>query len=219
MKNLNCSNHSNNYQISDKDCCCESQDELDLMITHLKTEIFEKEQSAKDYCTLENKLKQLQNEIQCLSEQKLCLEKELNKSINSGDISIANAKKDNENLMNKLKEINTLNKKLYGDNNNLYQVLEGKACEAENLKKKIFCQGLNIEQLKKEKCVIENDIISLKHLNNKLMNDIQNLKNKISLVNKENNELDNALKTKNFKNCQIIDEIKIEQKIKNDLIC
>ena len=56
MNDLNCSNHSVTYQILNKNCCCDVQDEFDLAITHLKSEIFERQQNAKDYCALENKL-------------------------------------------------------------------------------------------------------------------------------------------------------------------
>ena len=48
--------------------------ELDCIITNLKAELFEKQQNAKDYCALEAKFRQLQNEIHLLSDQKICLE-------------------------------------------------------------------------------------------------------------------------------------------------
>ena len=151
MNELNSSNHSSIYQISTPNYCCDYQDDLDLMITHLKTEIFEKEQNAKDYCALENKIKQLQNEIHMLSDQKVCLEQELNKSKNDSNISIADMRKENENLMNELNEKNLLNKKLYADNNNLYQVIENKACESENLKKKNMLPREKYRKFKKRK--------------------------------------------------------------------
>ena len=100
MNDLNNSNyHSVTYQITNPNYCCGEQDELDLMITNLKAEIFEKQQNGKDYCALENKFRQLQNEIQMLADQKLSLEEELNKSRNAGNLQISNLRTENENIM------------------------------------------------------------------------------------------------------------------------
>ena len=70
MNDLKSSQQSVSYQISNQNCPYEAQDDLDSMITNLKTEVFEKQQSAKDYCALEAKLRQLQNDIQLISDQK-----------------------------------------------------------------------------------------------------------------------------------------------------
>ena len=113
MNDLKCSQHSVTYQISNPNCRYEVQDELDSMITNLKAEIFEKQQSAKDYCALEAKINKLQNEICFISDQKICLEHEIAKSNNDGNALIANLRAENENLMSDLNEKNILNKKLY----------------------------------------------------------------------------------------------------------
>ena len=218
MNDLNCSQHSVTYQISNTNCRYDVQDELDLMITNLKAEIFEKQQNAKDYCALEAKFHQLQNDIQLLSDQKICLEQELSHSSNNGSALISNLRAENENLMSELNEKNTLNKKLYGDNNNLYQTLEGKTCENQNLEEKICNQEDILQKLNQEKNDLENTIFSLNHLKNKHENDIQNLKNQIALKNKESNELENSLRNKNTQNSQIINEFKNEKNINDDLI-
>ena len=56
------------------------------------------------YFALENKFRQLQNDIQCLSEQKILLEQELAKSGNNGNILISKNKSENENFLNELNE-------------------------------------------------------------------------------------------------------------------
>ena len=90
MNDLNCSNNNSiTYQIINPACCIDGQDELDLMITNLKAEIFERQQNAKDYCALENKFRQLKNDIQLLSEKKLQLEQELAQSKNMGNLQIS----------------------------------------------------------------------------------------------------------------------------------
>ena len=217
MSVLNCSRHSATYQFTNPNCCYDVQDELDLMITNLKTEIFEKQQNCKDYCALENKFRQLQNDIRCLSEQKILLEQELAKSGNNGNILISKNKSENENFLNELNEKNSLNKKLYGDNNNLYQCLEGTTCENKNLQQKICCQENIIDKLNQEKCDLKNTIFSLNHLLEKQNNDIQNLKNQIAFTKKESCDLDNALRNKNSQNMQVINEFKNEKNINNNL--
>ena len=163
MNDLNCSQHSVTYQISNPNCRYEIQDELDSMITNLKAEIFEKQQNAKDYCALEAKFHQLKNDIQLLSDQKICLEQEISKSNNNGNALISNLRAENENLMSELNEKNSLNKKLYADNNNLYQALEGKTCENQKLEDKICQQEELLEKLNQEKCNLENTIFTLNH--------------------------------------------------------
>ena len=220
MNDLNCSNyHSVTYQITNPNCCSPEPDELDLMITNLKSEIFEKQQNGKDYCALENKFHQLQNEIQILSDQKLQLEQELSQSKNSGNKQITNFRTENENIMSELNEKNLLNKKIYGDNNNLYQTLEATSCENKKLREKICNQEDILDRLNQEKCKLENTIFSLNHMNEKQNNDIQNLKNQISLSQKQNNDLMNTLKFKNNENMDVINEFNKEKNVNENLLC
>ena len=97
MNDLNCSQHSVTYERSNPNCRYEVQDELDSIITNLKAEVFDKQQNAKDYCALEAKFRQLQNEIQLLSDQKICLEQEIAKTSNDGNSLISNMRAENEN--------------------------------------------------------------------------------------------------------------------------
>ena len=53
-----------------------------------------------------------------------------------------------------------------------------------------------MEQLKQDKCNLENNIISLNHLRDKQMNDIQNIENKINNQNQISDELNNKIRNK-----------------------
>ena len=115
-----------------------SNPDQDRIISQLKAEIFEKEQNQKDFCQLQSKYRNLQNELQLLSEAKLHLEYELRSKTDSGNKAISDLKNQNENLLNELNEKIAMNKKLYNDNNNLFTDLESKTVENKRLKEKLF---------------------------------------------------------------------------------
>ena len=100
------------------------QDEMDLLVTKLEIDIFEKEQSAKDYNILENKYNKIKKEIDFILNEKKRLKNDFYKSINEGKILINKIKYENDNLKEHLNNKNEKNKKLYENNNNLYQSLE-----------------------------------------------------------------------------------------------
>jgi hypothetical protein len=100
------------YQITNQsqpkrnnDFLYENQDDLDMMITKLKSELFEKQQNGKDYNALEGKFRQLKNEISLISKEKLRLQNELAQSINEGNEVISSMQTENENLKEELNNI------------------------------------------------------------------------------------------------------------------
>ena len=74
------------------------QDEMDLLVTKLEIDIFEKEQSAKDYNILENKYNKIKKEIDFILNEKKRLKNDFYKSINEGKILINKIKYENDNL-------------------------------------------------------------------------------------------------------------------------
>ena len=116
----------------------EIRDELDLLITNLKSDIFDKQQNRKDYNTLLNKYNQLQEEISFISSEKQILQKELNKKMHQDKEIINEIKSENENLNQELNKKNIMNKKIYAENNTIYQTLESKSLENKNLNNKII---------------------------------------------------------------------------------
>ena len=65
------------------------------------------------------------------------------------------------NLKNQLNEKNVLNKKLYGENNNLFQALEGKTCDNQNLQDQLCHQETIISRLNSDKYNLQNTINNL----------------------------------------------------------
>ena len=64
----------------------------------------------RNYCELESKYIQLQNDFQSLCNQKKCLECELCQAGENGNKLICNLRTENDNLKNELNEKNSLNK-------------------------------------------------------------------------------------------------------------
>ena len=197
------------YQISNQnpskraDYLYENQDELDMLITKLRSEIFEKQQNGKDYNALEGKFLQLKNDISIISKEKIRLQNELVQNINKGKEVIASMQTENENLKQELNEKNLANKKIYEENNNIYQALESKTLENKNLHGKICEQEEIIQGLDLDKKNLENAIYSLDNIIHKQENDIQTLKNQINILNKESGELNSELNQQNLTNSKI----------------
>ena len=218
MTDCNCSCNVVSYEVCHNGCCSENLCELDCIITNLKAELFEKQQNAKDYCALEAKVVQLQNDLKLLCEQKNCLECELCRVGEEGSKLICNLKMDNDNLKTQLDEKNSMNKKLYGDNNSLFQVLEGKTCDNQNLQDQLCHQENILQRLNNDKLNLEGTILNLSQLRDQHMKDIQNLNVQINILNKNSNDLDNTLRNKNCENLQIVSEFNNEKNLNNDLV-
>ena len=111
-------NKSQTYQISNQnpskrvDYIYESQDEYDMLITKLKSEIFERQQNGKDYNALEGKFRQLKNEISLIGKEKLRLQNELSQSVKEGNEIISTMQTENENLNQELNDKNLAKKKI-----------------------------------------------------------------------------------------------------------
>ena len=130
-------------------------------------------------------------------------------------------KNKNDNLKNEIDEKNCLNKKLYGENNNLFQILEGKTCDNENLQEQICHQENILSRLNNDKLTLSNNITNLNQLRDKHTKDIQNLNCEINSLNKDSNELDISLRNRQSQNEQLINECNtikcMNTKLFNDL--
>ena len=218
MSDCNCSCNSTQYEFCHNGFCCENIGELDCIIANLKSELFEKQQNIKDYCSLESKFIQLQNDFKMLSDQKNTLECELCRANEEGNKLICNLRLENENLKNSLNDKNCQNKKLYGDNNNLFQVLEGKTNANQNLQDQMCHQENILQRLNQDKISLQNTINCLNQLRDKHMKDIQDLNIQINLLNKDTNVMDSTLTNKSRQNMQIINEFNNEKCINNGLM-
>ena len=221
MKECNCKCPTLSYSACPNSFCQENLCEMDCIIAKLKSELFEKMQNAKDFCSLEAKVIQLQNQINALNEEKRALECRIFQSGEEGDKMICDLRNKNENLKNEINEKNIINKKLYGENNKLFQSLEGKTCDNQNLEDQMCHQENIISRLNVDKINLQNTINNLNQVRDKHIKDIQNLSTEINILNKSSNDLDSTLRNKHCQNLQIINEFNsmkcVNTKLFNDL--
>ena len=177
--------------------------EQDAIISQLKAEIFEKEQNEKDFNLLQSKFRNLQNELQILSECKLHLEYELRTQTDCGNKNISDLKIQNENLLNELNEKIALNKKLYNDNNNLFRALESKTAENQDLKTQVCEQENILARLCDEKNNKERQLLNLNQTKAGHLNNIQNLNDQIEALSQQANDQDRLLKSKHNQNEEV----------------
>ena len=104
MKDCNCNCSPLSFKVCPNICCHENLCEMDCLIANLKSELFEKMQNAKDYCSLEAKVLNLQKDINALNEEKRILECKIIQSGKEGDQMICDLKNKNEDLKNALNE-------------------------------------------------------------------------------------------------------------------
>lgn len=221
MKECNCNCPSLSYNVCPNLCCQENLCDMDCLITNLKSELFEKMQNAKDYCSLEAKVLQLQKEINALNDEKRLLECKIIQSGKEGDQMICELKNKNENLKNALNEKNVVNKQLYGENNNLFQALEAKTCDNQNLQDQMCHQENILSRLNADKFSLQSTINNLNQVRDKHMKDIQNLSTEINILNKSSNDNDFSLRNKQSQNLQILNEFNsikcVNSKLFNEL--
>ena len=195
----------------------DNQDEIDLLATKLKIDIFEKEQKAKDFNILENKYNKIKKEIDFIIKEKKRLKNDSYKNINEGKILINKIRLENENLKEQINNKNEKNKKLYEDNNNLYQILEDETLKNTNYNSKIIEQKKILQELKKDRKELKNSNYSLNNINKKQEKEIENLKKEIDILEDKSVKINSSLKEKDNLNKEIIINLKNE-KNKNEIL-
>ena len=185
----------------------ENQEKMDLIITNLESEIFEKEQKRKDYNILKNNYNKLKDEIFFISKEKQKIKNKFSKSINEGKNLINKIQNENENLNEEINKKNLLNKKFYEENNDMYQSLESKAKEKKKFTEKIKEQKTKIKKLKIDKKNLDNLICSLNTIQTKQEKDIGNLKEGINVINNDIKNFNSNFNTKKIENNKIITKL------------
>lgn len=179
------------------------ESEKDLIISQLKSQIFELEQNEKNFNAINLKVRSLQNDANILSEEKLRLEYELKQRTDMSDKQILELRQTNENLQLELSEKIQVNKKLYSDNNNVFRILEARNSEINDLKVQI------------------NDLIdensSLRDKSSQLESNLHNEKSAISSLRKQIDVLNRELEA-NTRNLNDLNEVlKNTQSEKNSI--
>ena len=205
------------YEINrSPDCSAKS-----LKISQLKSQLIQLEEDDKAYNDLLQKYRQLQNEYQLINEAKLHLEYELKQKNETTNKILNDLKCQNIDLTNELNEKNTIYKKLYADNTNLFRNLEDRKKENENFCRTVADNENMINHISQDKAQCENDAMILNETSKKNESDIQNLCNQLDSLKLRSKNQNDELNAKNIEmnnNQKCLNEVKSDNANLNNQI-
>ena len=205
------------YEINrSPDCSAKS-----LKISQLKSQLIQLEEDDKAYNDLLQKYRQLQNEYQLINEAKLHLEYELKQKNETTNKILNDLKCQNVDLTNELNEKNTIYKKLYADNTNLFRNLEERKKENENLCRTVADNENMINHISQDKAQCEHDAMILNDTSKKNENDIQNLCSQLDSLKIRSKNQNDELNAKNIEmnnNQKCLNEVKSDNANLNNQI-
>jgi len=189
------------------------------MLSQLKVQIFEKDQSRGNYENLLAKYNKLQEDLQKIIQIKKQHESDLRQQeSDERNIVIADLKTKNENLFNELNERIALNKKLYNENNSLFRELEAKKTENQSIKEEICRQEEILRRLTYEKEELEKKVYNLNQMKEKQEKDILNFSEEINKISYKNDDQNNMIKDRNGQNLDMYNQINEEKIINKNLL-
>ena len=195
------------YEINrSPDCSAKS-----LKISQLKSQLLQLEEDDKAYNDLLQKYRQLQNEYQLINEAKLHLEYELKQKNETTNKILNDLKCQNIDLTNELNEKNTIYKKLYADNTNLFRNLEERKKENENFCRTVADNENMINHISQDKAQCEHDAMILSDTSKKNENDIQTLCSQLDSLKLRSKNQNDELTAKNIEmnnNQKCLNEVK-----------
>ena len=205
------------YEIKcNPDCSAKS-----LKISQLKSQLIQLEEDDKAYNDLLQKFRQLQNEYQLINESKLHLEYELKQKNETTNKILNDLKCQNIDLTNELNEKNTIYKKLYADNTNLFRNLEDRKKENENFCRTVADNENMINHISQDKAQCEHDAMILNDTSKKNESDIQNLCNQLDSLKLRSKNQNDELNAKNIEmnnNQKCLNEVKSDNANLNNQI-
>ena len=192
-----------------------------LKISQLKSQLIQLEEDDKAYNDLLQKYRQLQNEYQLINEAKLHLEYELKQKNETTNKILNDLKCQNVDLTNELNEKNTIYKKLYADNTNLFRNLEDRKKENENFCRTVADNENMINHISQDKAQCEHDAMVLNDTSKKNESDIQNLCSQLDSLKIRSKNQNDELNAKNIEmnnNQKCLNEVKSDNANLNNQI-
>lgn len=153
--------------------CCPN--EKDVIISKLKSHVFDLEQQERDLEALSKRYNQLQRDFDLLNENKRRLECELKQRDDTYNQKICNLRGENENLQISHNEKMSLNKKLFGDNENLAKTIDCKCSEIQDLTNKVNELNNKLSKLLCDKKDLEGKVDNLKNIRDQQNDEINKL--------------------------------------------
>ena len=189
--------------------------EKDLVISQLKSQIFELEQNEKNFSSLHNKFRSLQSDYTLLSQEKLRLEYDLKQRTDSLNKQVAELRNENENLQVTLNDKLALNKKLYNDNNKFFLTFESKNAENEALREQIaeleeFNAKLNDDKASMDKII--NNLTQTKQAHENSLNKCHSEIERLTKISDDQTVLIKNLNSEKVDMLNRIDELNFELK-------
>ena len=203
-------NSCSTYEISRSPACASKS----FKISQLKSQLCQLEEDDKAYNDLLQKYRQLQNEYQLVNNAKLRLEYEIKQKNETTNKMLNDLKCQNVDLTNELNEKNSIYKKLYADNTNLYRNLEERKKENQNFCKTVTDNENLINHISQDKAQCENDAILLNDTTKQNQDNIQKLCNQLDCLKIKNKNQNDEI---NIKNIEINNNQKCLNEVKNDI--
>jgi chromosome segregation ATPase len=191
---------------------CQDYSSKSMKISQLKSQIAQLEENDKAYNVLFQKYRQLQNEFQLVNDSKIHLEYELKQKNETTNKILNDLKCQNVDLINELKEKNSIYQKLTADNSNLLQNLQDRNKENENFCKSVSENENMINNITQDKIQFEHDAMILNDTSKKNEDNIKNLCQQLDCLKIRNQSQNDELNAKN-------NEINDNQKSLNEVQC
>lgn len=183
-----------------------------MKISQLKSQIAQLEENDKAYNILFQKYRQLQNEFQLVNDSKIHLEYELKQKNETTNKILNDLKCQNVDLINELKEKDSIYQKLTADNSNLLQNLQERNKENESFCKSVSENENMINNITQDKIQFEHDAMILNDTSKKNEDNIKNLCQQLDCLKIRNQSQNDELNAKN-------NEINDNQKSLNEVQC
>ena len=190
----------------------------DFLISHYKSQVLQKTRSAGNFGELQLKFRNLQSELNKLSNENLKLKYELAQLDENQRKRTNDLRKQNEDLLNEIKNKETVNRQLFTDNKILNYEIDRQVTENNKLQEELINQKNYLNTLNCDKNDIEKKIYNLNQIKEQGLNDLHNLNDEINSLNMKTNEQRNILLNKNNENMNILKQIKNEKEINTNLL-
>ena len=190
----------------------------DFLISHYKSQVLQRTRGAGNFGELQLKFRNLQSDLNQKSNENLRLKYELTQLDENCRKRTNDLRKQNESLLNEIKEKDTFNRQLFTDNKILNYEIERRVTENRKLQEELINQKNYLNSLNYEKNTLDKKIFNLNQIKEQGENDINDLKNQINIFNLKNNDQRNELLNKNNDNMNILREIQNEKDINMNLI-
>ena len=157
------------YEIND------NQLSQDFLISHYKSQVLHKTRTAGNYSELQLKFRNLQSDINKISNENLKLKFALSQLKETSTEEKNELMKSNEDLIKQIKDKDMINRQLYNDNRILNYKLEKKISENNKLQEEIINQKNFLNELNLDKSCAEQKLLNLNKLTQNNQNDLSNL--------------------------------------------